>query len=76
MKIDLSDDAVRLAESLATDDKDAAAVIVEALTRLAWERQEVAAVEEGIEAYRSGRHRPVEEFMIEFMLENGITPPL
>jgi len=39
MRIDLPDKAVELAKSLATDGKDAADVITEALARMAWERE-------------------------------------
>jgi predicted transcriptional regulator len=42
--------------------------------RLAGEAEEVAAVQEGIDAYNRGEHRPVEEFMDEFLSERGIKP--
>ena len=42
--------------------------------RMAAEAEEVAAVMKGVEAYREGRHRPAEEFLDEFMAEQGIAP--
>lgn len=75
MQIELPDKAVELAKRLASDQQDTAAVITEALAKMAWERQEVAAIQEGIDAYQAGRHRPVEEFLNEFMTEVGLTPP-
>lgn len=73
MQIELPDKAIELANSLAGDDQDAAAIITEALARLAWERREVAAVQEGIDAYKNGDHRPWDEFAAEFAAKHGIT---
>lgn len=42
--------------------------------RLAAEADEVAAVQEGIDAFERGEHRPYEEFAAEFMSERGIKP--
>lgn len=74
MQIELSAETVKLANSLTTADQDAAAVISEALERMAWERQEVAAVMEGVADYEAGHHRPYEEFAAEIFAERGITP--
>lgn len=74
MQFELPKQTIDLAKSLATGDGDAAAVIGEALTKLAWERQEVAAVKEGIDAYERGDHEPYEEFAARLMQERGITP--
>lgn len=75
MQIDLPPETIELANQLSTDDKDAATVIAEVLAKEVWERQEVAAVQEGIDAYKAGKHRPADEFFNEFMAEQGITPP-
>ncbi|QDT67956.1 hypothetical protein MalM25_08650 [Planctomycetes bacterium MalM25] len=75
MQIELPDKAIELANRLADDKQDAATVITEALAKMAWERQEVAAIQEGIDAYQTGQHRPVDEFLNEFMAEVGLTPP-
>lgn len=73
MQIDLAAETVELANSLATETKDAASVIAEALPQLAWQRQGVAAAQEGIEAYKAGRHSPWDEFAAEFAAKHGIT---
>lgn len=62
MQIDLPDQTIDLANQLASGEEDAAAVIGVALTKLAWERQEIAAVQEGIDAYQRGDHEPYEAF--------------
>lgn len=73
MQIDLPNETIEQAKSLAEEGEDASAVIAKALEKLAWERQEVAAVMEGVADYQAGRHRPYEEFAAEFMAERGIT---
>lgn len=74
MQIELPAETVKLANSLTTADKDAAAVISEALERMAWERQEVAAVMEGVAAYERGDHQSLEDFDQEMRREFGISP--
>lgn len=74
MQIDLPPEAIALANSMATDDKNAAVVIAEALAQVAWQRQEAAAAMEGVADHQAGRSRPYEEFMAEFMGELGVTP--
>ena len=74
MQIDLPAETVELAKSLTTPDKDTATVIGEALAKLARERQEVAAVMEGVAAFESGDHEPWDDFAKRFKAENGITP--
>lgn len=73
MQIELPPKTVELANSLTTSDKDAAAVISEALERMALEREEVAAVMEGVAAYERGDYEPWEDFSKRFKEENGIT---
>lgn len=74
MQIDLPPETVELANSLTTDDKDAAAVISEAVAKMAFEQQEVAAVMEGVAAYERGDYEPWEDFSRRFKEENGISP--
>ena len=74
MQIELPPETVKLANSLTTADKDAAAVISEALLRMAWERQEVAAVMEGVASFERGDYEPWEDFSKRFKEENGISP--
>lgn len=75
MQIELPDEAIEKARQLARDGEDAAAVFVTALERLERDRQEVAAIQEGIDAYQAGHHRPVDAFFDELMAEEGLTPP-
>ena len=75
MQIELPPETVKLVNSLTTDDKDVVVIINEALERMAWERQEVAAVMEGVEDYKAGRYRPLEEFGKEIQEEFGIKLP-
>lgn len=74
MQIELPPETIDLANSLATADQDAAAVIAEALANMVSERKEVAAVMEGVAAYQRGDHEPWEDFSKRFKEENGITP--
>ena len=61
------------ANRIARDGEDAETVIAHALANLAWERQEVAAVQQSIDEYNAGRRRPYEEFAAEFFAELGLT---
>ena len=72
MQIDLPDETIAKAKSLAGEGEDAAVVIGKALDNLAWERQEVAAVMEGIEAYERGDHEPYEDFARRLFAERGL----
>lgn len=72
MQID--DKLIEQANLIAESGEDAEAVIAKAIAKLAWERQEVAAVQQGVDDYEAGRHRPYEEFAAEFFAERGITP--
>lgn len=65
---------IERANSIAFEGEDAEAVIARALANLAWERQEVAAVQEGVDAYQEGRHRPAQDFFDEFFGELGLPP--
>lgn len=71
----IDDELIAKANLIAREGEDAKMVIAEAIAKLTWERQEAAAVEEGIDAYSQGRHRPAEQFFDEFMAELGLTPP-
>lgn len=73
MQVELPDDVLRRAALLAGEGEDAAAVIAKAIERLEWETAEVAAVQEGIDAYQRGEHEPWEDFARRFRDENGIS---
>lgn len=74
MQIDLPSNLIDQAKSLAGEGEDTAAVFAEALKTLAWERQQVAAVQEGIDAYKRGDYEPLEDFDRRFREEHGIRP--
>lgn len=72
MQIDVPDHIVEKARRLAQHGEDAALVFEIALDSLARERQEVAAVLEGVAAYERGDHEPWDDFSKRFRQENGI----
>lgn len=74
MHIDLPTDLLQRVEKLAADGEDVSAVIAKGIERLEWEAREVAAVQEGIDAYERGESEPLEDFDRRFREEHGITP--
>lgn len=66
--IEISDEAY---ETLAEYHGDVNAYV----EKLAAEAPEVAAVQEGIDAYQAGDHRPLEEFGKELRDQHGIATP-
>lgn len=74
MQIELSADLMQRVEKLASQGEDATAVIAKGIERLEWEAREVAAVQEGIDAYNRGESEPLEDFDRRFRKEHGISP--
>lgn len=75
MQIELPGDLIERANRLAIAGESTAAVFAKAIDRLEWEAVEVAAVQEGMEAYRAGNHRPLEEFGAD-LRERGVDTDL
>lgn len=74
MQIELPDDVIQRAKALAVDGQDVAVVVSEALAKLEWERQEVAAVMAGVAAVDRGEHIALEDFDRDFRARHGIRP--
>lgn len=74
MSVDLPEEVVEQANRLAVAGEDAAAVIAHALIVLESQREEISAVQEGMEDYAAGRFRAYEDFSAEILAERGIDP--
>lgn len=74
MQIDLPQEVVERAQRLALSGEDAAAVLARGVELVEWRQQEVAAIREGIEAYKAGDFEPLEDFDRRFRAERSIGP--
>ncbi len=74
MQIDLPAEVLERVNRLAAEGEDVTSVLLKGIERLEWEAAEVAAIQEGIDAYQRGDHEPWSDFARRFKAENGITP--
>ena len=71
MQIELPQELIERAKRLASTNEDTAAVISRSLDLMEFQEQEVAAVKEGVEAYKRGDHQSLEDFDREIREEFG-----